>query len=188
MSHAQVHDSIYVSAQDQPRTRLRRVLGAVRLDAEVWDEIVGDPAALGQASVVVVGAALASAFAARASGTTSAALLGALSTAAIWPIFTGLLWALAHVLGHPLRAGAALRIVGFSMAPLSLVALAAVPLAPFQMLVRLLALSLFFAALVSGTRQALRIDTMRAAFVCFLVLLSALFLSMLLVLLLASVL
>jgi len=76
------------------------------------------------------------------------------------------LWAAANGLRHRLALGAALRLVGFAMAPLALIALAAIPIAHIQAAVRLLALALFFAALVAGTRQALRVETTRAALVC----------------------
>ena len=183
MSHAQAQESLPVIEPGSERSFGQRLLGAVRLDPAAWDEIAADPGALGQAAAIVVGTTLASAFASGAGSTTAAAIQGAVGTFVTWPVFAVLLWAIANWFRHPLRAGVAFRLVGFAMAPLALVALTAVPLAPLQMVVRLLALALFFAALVIGCRQALRVETMRAAFVCLMVGIVTVFLSMLLLML-----
>jgi hypothetical protein len=52
------------------------------------------------------------------------------------------------------------------MAPLTLVALESVPFAPVRYAVALLSTALFVAALVVGTRQALRVSTGTAALLC----------------------
>jgi hypothetical protein len=186
MAHAHVENSVGELPQESPRSFAQRVVGAVRLQAGPWNEIVADAGAFRQAALVVLGAALAGAFAARANASTTAALQSAVSTLSTWPLFSLFLWALANWFGHPLRIATAFAVVGFAMAPLALLALAAAPLAPLQMVVRLLALALFFAALVGGTRQALRVDSMRAAYLCLLVGLLTIFLSMLLLFLVAS--
>lgn len=147
------------------RPFLRRVIGAARLDPEAWEEIAGGAVGLGQAALVTLGAAAAGSFAA-ATVSPDAALESALSTFASWLLIAALLWVAANVLGHRLGPGLALRVVGFATAPLGLLLLAAFPVAHVQVVVRLVALALFLAALVAGTRQALRVDTMRAAFVC----------------------
>ena len=186
MAQAHVEDSVGALPQESCRSFGQRVVGAVRLQAGPWNEIVADPAALRQAALVVLGAALAGAFAARATGSTTTALQSVVSTLSTWPLFSLFLWALANWFGHRLRIATAFTVVGFAMAPLALLALAAAPLAPLQMLARLLALALFFAALVGGTRQALRVDSTRAAYLCLMVGLLTIFLSMLLLFFLAS--
>lgn len=147
------------------RSFLRRALGAARLDPAAWDEIAGGAAGVGQTALVALGAAAAASFAA---GTVSpaAAVESAVSTLVSWLLIAALLWLAANGLGHGLGAALALRIVGFAMAPLALLFLAAIPVAHVQVVVRLVALALFLAALVAGTRQALRVETTRAAFVC----------------------
>ena len=188
MSHAQVRDPLGASQHESQSSFWQRVLGAVRLEPGAWQEILDDAASGGQAAVVVASAALAAGSAAflGLEGTLVAAILSALSTFSTWLILALLLWGLAHWFRHSMRAGEALRIVGFSMAPLSLLVLVAIPVAPVQLVVRLLAFSLFFAALVGGTRQALRVETTRAAFVCAMTGLVTIFLSMLLLFLAAG--
>jgi hypothetical protein len=145
------------------RSFVRRVAGAVRLDPDVWDEIGRDRGALGQALLVVV---VAAATAGAASGAARATLESALAGLGAWLVISGLLWGAANGLRHPLGLGAALRVVGFAMAPLALIALAAIPVLAVQCVARLLALALFFAALLAGTRQRLGVETMRATLVC----------------------
>jgi hypothetical protein len=178
MSHAEV---VFAAGSASTRRSFgERVLGAVRLEPGAWDEIARDPGALGQALAVVAAAALASALSAAAAGPASAALSSGLGSLASWLAITGLVWAAANVLGHRLGVVTALRVVGFAMAPLALVVLAAIPVVPVQMVVRLIALALFFAALVAGMRQTLRVETLRATLVCALAGLALLFLVMLL--------
>lgn len=164
MGHA---EAVFGTEAAPSRRLARRVLGAVRLEPQAWEEIAHDGGALGQAGLVALGAALASGAAAAASeGLTRQIVEGGLSTIASWPLVAACLWAAARLLQHPLRFATALRLVGFAMAPLALIALAAIPVPHLQAVVRLLALALFFAALVAGTRQALRIETKRATLVC----------------------
>jgi len=150
-----------------PRPFVRRVIGAVRLEPEAWEEIARDGGTLGQAGMVALGAAVASSLVAAATeGASRSVVESCLATLAMWPLVAALLWAAANGMRHRLALGAAMRLVGFAMAPLALMALAAIPIAHLQAVVRLLALALFFAALVAGTRQALRVETTRAALVC----------------------
>jgi len=145
------------------RSFARRVAGVVRLEPDAWNEIVGDRdrAVLGQAALVAGAAAAANAVAAGSTGPS----LVALESLASWLLLAGALWGAANGLGHRLGIGTALGVVGFAKAPLVLVALTAIPVVPLQAAIRLVALALFFAALVAGTRQALRVETMRAMFV-----------------------
>lgn len=179
MSQPQVHRSLGSADPAASRSFLQRLLGAVRLEPAAWDEIVGNPGALGQAAIVALLASLAAGFAAGVGRTTATGLQGAIGTLLTWPMFGVVLWALANWFRHPLALGPAFRVVGFAMAPLALVVLAAIPIALLQTVVRLLAVALFFAALVVGTRQALRVETARAAFVCLLVGMILVFVSML---------
>lgn len=189
MSHEPARDRGGSPAPESPSSLGQRVVGAVRLEPAAWQEILDDAAGVRQAAAIVASAALASMVAERLGfeGTYGTALRAGLSTFSSWLILSLLLWGLSNWFRHPLHAGAAFRIVGFSMAPLALMVLAAIPAAPVQLVVRLLALSLFFAALVAGTRQAVHVETTRAVFVCAMTGLVTIFLSMVLLLLASSV-
>lgn len=164
MREAELSFEAVDAADARPFTQ--RVIGAVRLDPATWDEIAGGGAGLGQAALVVLGSAAAASLAAASAISTRAAIESATSSLLSWMSMAAFLWLAANVLGHRLRVGTALRVVGFAMAPLALLGLTAIPVPAVQAVVRLIALALFLAALVAGTRQALRIETMRAAFVC----------------------
>jgi hypothetical protein len=160
-------EAVFGTEAAASRRFVHRVLGAVRLEPGTWDEIARDASALAQAGLVAFGAALlGSAADAAGEGAYRDVLTGGLATLSLWPLVAVCLWGGAHGLGHPLGFATSLRLVGFAMAPLALIALAAVPVPHLQAVVRLLAWALFFAALVAGTRQALRIETPRAALVC----------------------
>ena len=188
MSQAQVRDPVGESVHGSRSPLWQRVSGAVRLEPAAWQEILDDAASIGQAGLVVAVAAAASALAAlfAPEDASNLAILSAISTFSSWGIVALLLWGLSNWFRHSMRAGAAFRIVGFSMAPLALLALAAFPVSVVQMVARLLGFSLFFAALVGGTRQALGVETTRAAFVCVMTGLVTVFLSMLLLFLAAG--
>jgi hypothetical protein len=176
MSQAQV---VFGAAEGgASRSFAARVAGAVRMEPAAWDEIARDGGALGQAALVALAAAAAGSLAAGSTGSTTAAVGSLLGSLVSWLLVAGLLWAAANGLGHRLGLGTALRVVGFATAPLALIVLAAIPSVPVQTLVRLVALTLFFAALVAGMRQALRVETMRAALVCATAGLALLFLTM----------
>lgn len=164
MGHA---EAVFGTEAGSARPLGRRVGRAVRLEPEAWNEIARDPRALRQAALVAAGAAAASALVATASeGATLAVALAFASTLVTWPLVATVIWLIAIGMRHRIGFASALRVVGFAMAPLALLVLAAIPLAPLQAVVRLLAWALFFAALVAGTREAARVDTMRAALMC----------------------
>lgn len=146
-----------------------RLSGALRLDSSVFDEVGEDASALGQAAGIVACAAVARAIGASTIGTQGQALFGALSVLAFWPLATALIWGVGSWFGHPSSFARILRVVGFAMAPLLLVVLIVIPNQWVQTLVALSSLALLFATLAVATRQGLRTDTGRAAFVCLVV-------------------
>lgn len=169
-------EALFGSEAPPSRRFLERVLGAVRLEPAAWEDIARDAGALGQAGIVVLGATLASSLIDAADKATLRDIAkSGLAMLALWPMVAASSWAAARMLGHPFRFATSLRLVGFAMAPLALNGLAAIPVPHFQAVVRLLAWALFFAALVAAMRQALRIETMRAALVCTLAGLTLLF-------------
>lgn len=142
-----------------------RLVGAVRLDPRAWDEIAADASALGQAALVAVAAAAALGVAASHAGRPAAVGSGLVGLV-LWLGLSGLVWAVANWFRHPLGLGAALRVVGFAMAPLVGLVLAAIPIDVVQGVVRLVTFALFLGALLVGTRQALRVGMARAGLVC----------------------
>jgi hypothetical protein len=162
MSQAGVQHEV-ASASPSARSFGERAIGAARLDSAVYDEIAQSPSALGQAAAVVALAAAASAFASPERTTTLGAIFGAVAIASAWLIGAGLIWVGAR---QQVAYSLLLRTVGFAMAPLTLVALESVPFAPVRYAVALLSTALFVAALVVGTRQALRVSTGTAALLC----------------------
>jgi hypothetical protein len=172
MSQAGVQPEVASSAPGA-RSFVQRALGAARLDSAAYDEIGQSPNALGQAAAVVALAAVARAFASAQLGTTVGALFGAVTIVSAWLLGATLIW-----IGSRQQApySLLLRTVGFAMAPLILVVLDVVPVAPVRYAVDLLATALFVAALVVGTRQALRTSTGVAALLCAPVLILVIFL------------
>jgi hypothetical protein len=155
---------------------VERFVGALRLDGSVYEEIAGDPGALAQAAGVAAIAAAARAIGVLSATTSGAAVLGALHVLALWPITALLIWSVGNLLRSPAEFGRVLRVVGFAMAPLVLVALLVVPNEWFRGGVGLVTYALLFGALVVGVRAALRVDTGRAAFVCMIVAMAIIFL------------
>ena len=146
------------------RSFAERFVGALRLDGSVYEEVASDAGAIAQAAGVAAVAAAARAIGVFSTTTSGAAVFGALSVFAFWPLAAVLVWTVGHLLKSPGEFGRVLRVVGFSMAPLILV-----PNEWFRGAVLLVTYALLFGALLVGVRQALRIDTGRAAFVCILV-------------------
>lgn len=148
------------------RSFAQRFVGAFRLDGSVFEEVASDPAALGQAAGVAAIAAGVRAIGVLTATTSGQAVFGALSVFAFWPVAAVLIWLSGNLLRCPGEFGRVLRVVGFAMAPLVLVALVLVPNEWFRGGVLLVTYALLFGALLVGVRAALRIDTGRAALVC----------------------
>jgi hypothetical protein len=148
------------------RSFAQRFVGAFRLDGSVFEEVASDPGALGQAAGVAAIAAVVRAVGVLTATTSGEAVFGALSVFAFWPIASLLIWLAGNLLRCPSEFGRVLRVVGFAMAPLVLVALVLVPNEWFRGGVLLVTYALLFGALLVGVRSALRVDTGRAAFVC----------------------
>jgi Yip1 domain len=146
-----------------------RLTGTLRLDSSVYDEIADDATSLGQAAGVVACAAAARAIGAAMIGTQGEAVVGAIGVFVFWPVAVVLIWGVGSWFGHPSSFARILRLVGFAMAPLLLVVLIVIPNQWVQTLVSLSSFALLFATLAVATRQGLRTDTGRAAFVCLVV-------------------
>ena len=162
MSQASVQPEV-ASPASEARSFAERAVGALRLDGATYEEIARSPNGVGQAAAVVALAAAASTFGSPERTTTLVAVFGALAIASAWLIGAGLIWIGSR---QQVPYSMLVRTVGFAMAPLSLVALEMVPLAPVRYAVALVSTALFVAALAVGTRQALRVSTGTAALLC----------------------
>jgi hypothetical protein len=148
------------------RSFAERLVGALRLDGSVYEEVANDPGALAHAAGVVACVAAAHAIGVSSSTTPMQAGLAAFG---FWVLAAVLVWSVGKVLRNPGDFGRVLRAVGFAMSPLILVALILVPNEWIRAGVLLVTYALLFGALVVAVRPALRVDTGRAAFICILV-------------------
>jgi hypothetical protein len=139
-----------------------RMIGAAMLNVAIYEEVEHDESATGQAAVVVVLAAIASAIGSAGEGV-GGALVGLLSA-----LFGWLLWAgVTYFVGTRLFGGVAtwgelLRTLGFAQAPRLLLVAAIVPI--LGVLVALVVAIWSIVAAVIAVRQALDVDTAKAIF------------------------
>ena len=146
-----------------------RVLGALRLDVQTFEEVEADRSATGQAMLVVVLASIASGIGTLGQGGRAGfvgGLLGALGGWVVWAFLT--YWIGTRLLPAPeTRAdmGQLLRTIGFAQSPGLLRVLGIVPI--LGRLVLLVSAIWMLAAFVVAVRQALDYrGTGRAAAVC----------------------
>ncbi|MDJ0848426.1 MAG: YIP1 family protein [Myxococcota bacterium] len=145
-----------------PRAFIDRLLGALKLDASVYDEVEHDPDALPQAAGVVAIAAVCAGI-----GGGGSLLGGVIGAVAGWLMGAGLIWLVGvRLLEHQSDYPELLRTIGFASAPQVLLALAAIPL--FGTLVTVMVFFWGLAAYVVAVREALDVDTSRAVLVCLL--------------------
>jgi hypothetical protein len=142
---------------------VERLLGALRLDAAVFDEVEHDRGALGQAAAVVALGGVATAIgAAGEGGGAFGAVLGAFLG---WLISAGFVWLIGvFLMEHTSDYPELLRTLGFASAPQLLLALRGVPL--LGVLIAVAAFLWGLAAWVVAVRQALDVSTGRAVWVC----------------------
>ena len=149
------------------RSFLERILGALRLDADTYEEIEHDESALGQAAGVVALAAIAAAIGSAGSGGGGGAVGAVLGSVIGWLISTGFIWVVGvYWMKHTSDYRELLRTLGFAHAPNLLAIVGGVPL--LGGLAMLVAGLWSLAAFVVAARQALDVTTGRALWVCFL--------------------
>jgi len=156
----------------------QRLLRTARLEADAFEEVEADPTALGQASLVVLAASLASAsaaglrialgrpFAQDALPTGALVTILALEPIVIWSVGA----AFAYMVGATFLRGPetetdyreVLRTTGFAFAPAVLFPLAALLPDPFGLGLAVLARLWILTACVVAVRQALDFTTLRA--------------------------
>jgi hypothetical protein len=176
-----------IATGESPATGMRsfaqRFVGAFRLDGSVFEEVASDPGALGQAAGVAAIAAIANGAANVPTQASAQVIVNAALVFAMWPILALLIWVAGRFLNDGGELGRVFRAVGFAMAPMALVAIGIAPIKWVAIAGSLVALALYFGALVVSVRPALRVDTGRSAFVCVVAGLGFVFLFMLMKLL-----
>lgn len=151
-----------------PRRRAfgERLMAALRLESELYEEVEHDPHALGQAASVVALAGIASAFGALGTIGAPAILSGLLAAFLGWLLWTALVWAVGvQVFHHTSDFQELLRTLGFVSAPQLLYVFVLIPVAPLQWAIVLAVAVMTAIAFVRAVRQALDVDTGRALFV-----------------------
>ena len=147
-----------------PRSFVERVLGALQLDASVYDEVEHDADALPQAAGVVALAALASGVGGVTAGG-GGLIAGVLLAILGWLVVAGVVWLVGvRIMEHSSDYPELLRTIGFASAPQILTVLAFIPLVGW--LVWLVASLWGLAAYVIAVREALDVETGRAVLVC----------------------
>ena len=155
------------------RSFTERLIGALKLDASVYEEVEHDASAMGQAAAVVALGAVAGGIGAAGMGGLGGVVGGVLFAFFGWALGAAVVWLIGvQVMGHDSDFPELLRTLGFASAPGLLAVLAIIPLVGG--LVRLAVLGLSLVAWVIAVRQALDVETGRAILVCVLAFLAQL--------------
>jgi len=149
-----------------PRSFGERLVGALKLDAKVYEEVEHDAGALPQAAGVVVLAAVATAIGHPAAE--GVGMLGSLVGSLVgWALSAGFIWIVGvRLFEHTSDYQELLRTIGFAQAPQVVMLAGIVPI--LGGLVVLVAAAWGLAAYVIAVRQALDVSTGRAVWVCIL--------------------
>ena len=166
------------TAPGSARSFVERLIGILRLDAAAYEDVAADPRALGQAAAVVAVSALGRAISAEGGPFSVQGLLFVVQIALLWPANTLLIFVIGRWFGHTPDLMRVARLMGFASAPLALAMLGIVPVEAVRIAVALLSTALWLATWVVGTRHALQTTTGRAAFVCVVMILILMFVSM----------
>ena len=149
------------------RTFGERLLGALRLDASVYEEVEHDTTALGQAAIVVLLASFSQGAAAFQEVGVGGALASIFGSFLGWGIGAGIVWVIGvKIMNCTSDYGELLRTLGFATVPGILGALGVLPLGDFEWALGLLIFVLSVIAAVIAVRQALDVSTGRAIVVC----------------------
>ncbi|MCP3987023.1 MAG: hypothetical protein GY723_21755 [bacterium] len=142
-----------------------RVIGALMLDATVFEEVEHDESSLGQAATVVAIAAVAGGIGALGSGGVTGLIGGVVLAGLAWVIGAAVVWLVGvQMMGHSSDLPQLLRTLGFASAPGVLRVLGIIPLLGW--IAALAAAILSLIAWVIAVRQALDVDTGQAVLVC----------------------
>ncbi len=149
-----------------PRTFVERVIGAIKLDASVFEEVEHDGDAIGQAAGVVGLAGIANGLAAAGALGTGGLVAGIIGSFLGWLLWTGVVWLIGvRLFKHSSDFEELLRTLGFVFAPQILLVIGLIPFALLQAVLGLAVLVMTVVAFIRAVRQALDVDTGRAFFV-----------------------
>lgn len=141
-----------------------RLLGALRVDATIYEEVEHTPEALGQAAAVVALAAVARGLGVPADNGLLGGLLGGFLG---WLFGTAVIWLIGvKIMKHTSDFQELLRTLGFASAPQLLYILGVIPLGPLAPLLALAVTVLGVFAWVIAVRQALDVTTGRSIGIC----------------------
>jgi hypothetical protein len=144
-----------------------RLLGALKLDASVYEEVEHDPSALAQAALVVGLAGLARGIGALAQEGLGGVVAGLAGGFLIWGVCAAVIWLIGvKSFGYTSDFRELLRTLGFAAAPLLWLVIGAVPLELVARVAWPIAHGLAILALVIAARQALDVSTGHALWVC----------------------
>lgn len=175
MSEASIPDA---TTSTGSRSFLDRVIGVLRLDSSAYEEIAAGSGAMGQAAAVVVASAVIRALTAQGGPFGTQGILFLVQISALWPALSLLIYAIGRWFGFEATPARVARVIGFAFAPFLLVVLSLVPVQAVQIAVAFLSTALLIATLVVGTRHALQAAIGWAGFVCAVVALVMIFVSM----------
>ena len=178
MSEAGVPNPVTSTEAKTGLSFVERVLGVLRLDGAAYEDIGGDPGAMGQAAAVVVAAAVGRALIAVGGPFSVQGVLFLVQIAALWPMTSLLVFLVGRWFGHASDLQRIARVMGFALAPFALAAFGLIPVEAVQIAVAFLSTALLIATFVIGVRHALRTDTSRAGFVTVVIALVLIFVSM----------
>lgn len=139
-----------------------RMIGAAKLDVDIYEEVEHDESATGQAAGVVAMAAVAQAIAGIGGG--PGTIVGGLLAAFVgWAVWAGVTYLIGDkILGGTATWGELLRTLGFAQSPGLLIVLAVIPF--FGGLVRLAVGIWILVAGFIGLRQALDLGNLKTFF------------------------
>ena len=149
------------------RSFLARFLGALRLDASVFEEVEHDAGALPQSAGVVAIAGLARGIQVLPEQGWIDAVASGIAAFVMWfAVATAVTVIGVRILHGSSSFGELLRTLGFAAAPLVLLALCTLPLGVISTALSALVHAVAIGALVLAVRQALDTNTTRALIVC----------------------
>ncbi len=142
-------------------TMVERMIGAAKLDIDIYEEVEHDETATGQAAGVVAMVAVAQAVA-EAGGGASMMIIGVLAAFVGWGVWAGITYVIGDkLLGGTATWGELLRALGFAQAPGLLIVLAVLPLGEF---IRFAVGIWVLVAGFIGLRQALDFGNLKTLF------------------------
>ena len=175
MSEASIPDT---ETSTGSRSFVDRVIGVLRLDSSAYEEIAADSGAMGQAAAVVAASAVIRALTAQGGPLAEQGILFLVQISVLWPALSVLIFGVGRWFGFRASPARVARVIGFAFAPFLLLVLALVPIQAVQIAVAFLSTALLIATLVVGARHALQATIGWAGFVCAVVALVMVFISL----------